>query len=103
MHDVKYSGAYENDKACKNFLFGIAKYFFEENIKSRLVPLTFLAVLCDGSTVKSITEQEVVYVIFTDRETHLPVLRFFHIIVPSVSQDAPGLKQAITDSFRRTC
>ena len=29
----------------------------------------------------------------------MPVLKFFHIIVPSVSQDAPGLKQAITDSF----
>ena len=73
--------------------------FFEKNIKSNLALVNFLALLRDGSTDKSITEQEVVYVIFTDPETHLPVLKFFHIIVPSVSQDAPGLKQAITDSF----
>ena len=62
--------------------------------------MNFLTVLCDGSTDKSITEQEVVYVIFTDPETHLLVLKFFHRIVPSVSQDVPGLKQAITDSFK---
>ena len=30
--------------------------------------MNLLAVLCDGSTDKSITEQEVVYVIFTDSE-----------------------------------
>ena len=63
--------------------------------------VNFLAVLCDGSTDKIVTEQEVVYVIFTDPETHLAVLKFFHIIVPSVGQDAPGLKQAITDTFKK--
>ena len=99
MHGVKYSGAYENDKSCKNFIFGITEYFFEENTKNKLVSVNFLAVLCDGSTDKSITEQEVVYVIFTAPKTHLPVLKFFHIIASSVSQDAPGRKQAITDYF----
>ena len=51
--------------------------FFEENIKSNLALVNFLALLRDGSTDRSITEQEVVYVIFTDPETHLPVLKFF--------------------------
>ena len=41
MHDVKYSGAYENDKARKNIISGIAEYFFEENIKNKLVLLNF--------------------------------------------------------------
>ena len=41
MHDVKYSGAYENDKACKNIISGIAEYFFEENIKNKLLLLNF--------------------------------------------------------------
>ena len=62
--------------------------------------MNFLPVFCDSSTDKSITEKEVVYVIFTDPEIHLPVLKIFHIIVPSVSQNGPGLKQAITDSFK---
>ena len=100
MQGMKYSGAYKNDKACKNFIFRIAEYFFEENVKNKLASVNVLAILCDGSTDKIITEQEVVYVIFTDPETHFPVLTFFYIIVPSVSQDAPGLKQAITDSFK---
>ena len=29
MHGVKYSGAYENEKACNNFIFGIAEYFLK--------------------------------------------------------------------------
>ena len=77
MHVVKYSGAYENDKACKNFIFGIAEYFFEENIKNKLVLVNFLALLCDGSTGKIITEQEVVYVIFTDLETQIYSIEVF--------------------------
>ena len=100
MHGIEYSEAYLNENACKNIFFGITKYFFEEKIKNKLVLANFLAVLYDGSTDKSITEQEVVYIIFTDPETHLLVLKFFHIIVPSINQDTPGLKQAITDSFK---
>ena len=99
MHGVRYSGTYGNGKACEHFNFGIAEYLFKENIKNKRASVNFLAVLCDGSTDKSITEEEVVYVIFTDPETHLPVLKLFHIIAPSISQDAPGLKQAITDYF----
>ena len=68
MHGVKYSGAYENDNACKQFYFWYFWIFLEINIKNKLVLVNFLVVLCDGSTDKSITEQQVVYVIFTDPE-----------------------------------
>ena len=27
IHDMKYSGAYENDKACKHFIFSTAQFF----------------------------------------------------------------------------
>ena len=83
LHGVKYSGAYENDKACKDFIFSIAEYFFEEDTRNKLESVNFLAVLCDGSTDNSIIEQEVVYVIYTDPETHLPVLKFFRVVAPS--------------------
>ena len=33
MHGMKHSAAYENDKACKNLIFGMAEYVFKENIK----------------------------------------------------------------------
>ena len=29
MHGVKYSGAYKNDKACNNFIFGVAEHFLK--------------------------------------------------------------------------
>ena len=100
MHGVKYSGAYGNDKPCKKFIFGVTEYVFEENIKNKSAPVNFLAVLCDGLTDKNIAEQELVYVIFTDPETHFPALIFFHVVAPTVNQDAPGLKQTIADSFK---
>ena len=59
----------------------------------------FLGVLCDGSTDEGITEQEVVYVILIDHESNLPALKLFHIIAAFVSQHAPGLNQAVTDSL----
>ena len=36
LHDVKFTGAYENENACKNFIFGISEYLFEENIRKKL-------------------------------------------------------------------
>ena len=51
------------------------------------------------STDKNITEQEVVYVIYVDSDTNLPVINFFEIAAPENSQDAPGLKEAIISGF----
>ena len=58
-------------------------------------------VLCDGSTNKSITEQEVIYVIYVDPKINLPVMKFFEIAAPDRSQDALGLKEAIISAFSR--
>ena len=76
MHRVKYSRVTKMTKPVQ-FFFGIAEYFFEGNIKNKLVLVKVLEVFCDSSTDKNITEQEIVHVIFTDPETHLPVLKFF--------------------------
>lgn len=62
MHGVKYSRAYENENACRDFAFW-GKY------EKKLTVVNFFAVLHDGSTDKSVTEPEVVYVVFADRET----------------------------------
>ena len=44
----------ESDRACTNFIFGIAEYFFEGNIKNKLALVNVLALLYDGSTGKDI-------------------------------------------------
>ena len=46
------------------------------------------------------TEQEVIYVSFRDPDTLLPVLKFFNIATPELSQDAVGLKEAIKNAFK---
>ena len=55
--------------------------------------MSFIAILCDGSTDSSIIEQEVLYVIFTDPETSKLTMNFFEVVAPADRQDAPGLKK----------
>ena len=61
--------------------------------------MKFIAILCDESTNKSITEQELIYVIYVDPDTNLPVMNFFEIAAPENSQDVPGLKEVIISAF----
>ena len=48
LHGVKFTGAYENENACKNLIFGISEYLFEENVKKKLHLVNFIGILCDG-------------------------------------------------------
>ena len=57
--------------------------------------------MCDESTNKSITEQEVIYVIYVDSKINLPVMKFIEIAAPDKSHNAPGLKEAIIFAFSR--
>ena len=57
LHGVKYTGAYENESTCRDFTFCISEYFFEESVNKKLAMVNFLAVLCDRSMEKSVTEQ----------------------------------------------
>ena len=54
--------------------------------------------LCNGSTNKNITEQDIIYV---DPKINLPIMKFFEIAAPDRSQDALGLKEAIISCFSR--
>ena len=36
LHGVKFTGAYENENACKNFIFRISECLFEEKVKKKL-------------------------------------------------------------------
>ena len=82
-------------------LLCISKYFFEENMKKKLTTVNFLAVLCDGSMDKSVTEQDVVYVTFADPETGNLLHPLQEVVAPSKSQEAPGFKKAIIYTFKR--
>ena len=78
-------------------IIDIAEYFSQKDVKNKIEMVNFIAVLCDGSTDKSITKQEVTYIIYVDPDTNMPVMNFFEIAAPENSQDAPGLKEATMD------
>ena len=80
-------------------IIDIAEYFSQKDVKNKIEMVNFIAVLCDGSTDKSITEQEVTYIIYVDPDTNMPVMNFFEIAAPENSQDAPGLKEATMDQI----
>ena len=101
LHGVKFTSAYENENAGMNFIFGISEYLFDENVKKKFYLVNFITILCDGSTDNSIIEQEVLYVIFTDPETFKPTMKFFEVVAPADSQDAPGLKNPIFATFHK--
>ena len=48
-----------------------------------------------------ITQQVVLYVIYTDLETFKLTVKFLEVVVPSNSQDVPALNQAIFAMFRK--
>ena len=99
LHNVSYTGTGENKTVCKNFILDISDYFLQEDIQKKIELVNFIAVLWDGSTNKSITEQKVIYIIYVNLKTNLPVIKFFEIAAPENSQDAPGLKEAIISAF----
>ena len=79
LHGVNFTGSYENETACKTFIFGISEYLFKETVKKKLELVNFIAVLCDGSTDNSVTEQEVLCVIFVDPETFKSTTRRLYL------------------------
>ena len=87
VHVVKFTGTYENENACKNFIFGISKYLFEENIKEKIHLVNFIAILYDESTDSIVIEQEVLHVIFANPEKFKQTLKFFEVIAPADSQN----------------
>ena len=101
LHGVEYKlKSYQNTTGCRSFIQNIAVYLFRIDISEKVERVNFITVLCDGSTDTSITEQEVIYVIFADPDSFRPILAFFEVAALTESQDAVGLKQAIQLSFK---
>ena len=68
-------------------------YSWIKNITEGFQKVNFFALLCDCSTDHSITEQEVVYVAYCNPKTFELCLKYFHLVSPKDSRDAPGLKK----------
>ena len=93
-----YLPSYVNEEACRDFIQNIAVFLFDEEIAKKLRKVNFTGLLCDGSTDKSVVEQEVIYITFMDPDTYSPVMKYF-TVVALTSQDVTGIKEAIENSF----
>ena len=59
VHGVKFdTNSYENETACREFIKSIALYLFDKDVKVKLKRVNFIAILIDGTTDRSVTEQE---------------------------------------------
>ena len=89
---LDFGSQYKNNKACRDFVENIA-VVEKERSQEEIENARFLCVLADGSTDKSITEQESVYVRCTRSNGRLST--HFADLVPVTSADAPGVTAAI--------
>ena len=95
---VKQSSRYCNERAGANFLDTVGETI-RESFVNDLRQANYYSILMDGSTDSSIIEQELVYVLFLNKEGRA-VVEFFSI--ESVKNaNADGLKAAIKESFER--
>ena len=90
--------SYVNKEACGDSIQNIADFLFDEEIAKKLRKVNFIGLLFDGSTDKSVVEQEVIYITFMDPDTYLPMMKYFTVVAPT-SQDLTGIKEAIENSF----
>ena len=77
LHEVKFSGPYENKSACRDFIDIISCYMFQEDLYEKLMQVNFIAMLIDRTTDRSVKEQEVLYVMFVDPDMPELCLTFF--------------------------
>ena len=98
LHGVEFHfSSYENETGSHNFVDPIAEYLCSKDVGESLKKVNFIAVVCDGLTDISVTEQEVMYISYRDPVTPRPSSKFFSVVSPKDSQDAAGLKEVLKD------
>lgn len=89
--------SYTTDRAAAQFVNAIGTVT-RESLKADLEKVHYYSVLNDGSTDISVTEQELVYVLFL--KDGAPVIKFLGVESPEQA-DAEGLQNSITRAFSR--
>ncbi|XP_066915547.1 zinc finger protein 862-like [Clytia hemisphaerica] len=95
---MKKSHSYRNDRAAAQFIDTFGKEM-KDSFVNDLLNANYYSVLTDGSTDASITEQEVVYVLYLSGGE--PKVKFLGIEAPDQAT-ADGLKENIEKAFHNT-
>ena len=103
LHEVKFdTNSYENETACQEFIKFIACYLFDEDKRNKLASVNFIAILIDVITDRAVKEQEVLYVMFFDPDTHKPTLTTYSEVLEmdDFGKTALGMMVSIKHSFK---
>ena len=89
---------YRNERSAANFVDTCGQVL-KDNMVQDLLNAKYYSILMDGSTDSSVTEQELIYILFLSKNG-IPEVKFFSI--ESVkSADAEGLKSSLKEAFER--
>ena len=97
LEGLKFLDSYKNDKSVREFIMSIAEELNGENLE-KISRCNFFSLLCDGSTDSSITEKELMYILFLDPDTHEIKLVFFSL-KSALTQTADGLMETFLQAF----
>ena len=89
--------AYLTDRKCAEFTEYISKSI-KSKLADDLASHNYYSCLNDGRTDSSVTEENVIFVLFFREST--PTLNYL-IIAPVQTADTPGIVQSIEDAFER--
>jgi hypothetical protein len=100
-HGVDVGDVYATRQQCGMFIDVNGDYIASQ-LQADLAKVKFYSVLSDGSTDNSITEKEVIYVLYFDpysKDDEVEVKLTFLYLKDVPKADAQGIKTAIEDSF----
>jgi hypothetical protein len=103
-HGVDLGNVYTNRKQCAEFV-DINAEFIAQQLNEDLTKAKFYSILTDGSTDKSVTEKEVVYVLYFDphpksNPNEVEVKLSFLCLKDVKKADAEGITNTIEESFK---
>ena len=102
LHEVKFdTNLYENETACREFIKTIACYLFDEDVRKKLTRVNLIAILINGTTDRTVKEQEVLYVMFVNPDTNKPTFVYFEVLeIDDFGQTALRMMAAIKHCFK---
>ena len=95
MNGLSLGDTYHTEKAARNFVEHIGGVYFD-NVKGLMHNADYFSIFCDGSTDRSDTEKEVIFV--KCLEDYYPKMKYFKIVEPENTK-AEGILAAIDQSF----
>ena len=95
---AKCNKSYRNERSAANFVDTCCQVI-KDTLLEDLLSAKYYSILMDGSTDSSVTEQELIYILYLSKNG-IPEVKFFSIESVKAA-DAEGLKSSLEEAFER--